>query len=196
MGLDIVIVVVLIALTLFGFRQGFIKGAASMLTPIIGLWLSIHHARSVANWFSPGSTMPAIPIAFAVLAIFVATYLFVRLIRYLAEKLFNSVRLWDMDRFLGGAFGLVRATAVLWIVLAFVFIAYPDGRRAIYRSPIATQILLFGEGMPLLKQKMDKAHGYVTALANPLKRYQAPELPDSETISNLKALQGMNLLGD
>jgi uncharacterized membrane protein required for colicin V production len=195
MGLDIVILIVLAGLTYRGFSQGFLKGAASVLTPIIGLMLAMRYSKGLASWFPVGSgSGNGLQIAFAVLAILVVTYLLVRLVRYLVEKLFDRLRAWNWDRYLGGALGLVKASALCWVILAFVFIAYPAGRKTIVKAPIATQILLLGQSIPSLKQKMDKANTYITALSNPLKRYDLPTRPDSQDnwLDNLQELKKLS----
>jgi uncharacterized membrane protein required for colicin V production len=167
-----------------------------MLTPIVSLWLIMRNSRTVASWFSPKAGSDTLSLVIAVLAIFVATYLAMKFFKYVFTKVFDYFRVWDMDRFLGGALGLFKATALLWIVIAFAFIAYPSGRKAISQSPIATQILLFGEGVPLLQQKFDRANRYVRALSNPLERYTLPSGPaggSGNSLENLKALKEMDL---
>lgn len=199
MGLDLVVIILLAGCALHGFGQGFVRGVSSFLTPVISIWLSLRHARTIASWFSPQSALPTVSLVLAILVILIVTFLGMRLLQCLVSRVFDALRIWELDRFLGCTFGLVRATALLWVVLAFVFIAYPDGRREIYRSPVAMQILVLGEGVPFLHQKMNEANVYVTALANPLKRYELPTLPsesDSTAVINLRAIQGLRLLED
>jgi len=197
MGLDIIVVLVLIGLTIHGYHQGFLKATGSLLTPLVGVWLAARYTRTLAGWLSSRASDNTLCLVFAVLIIFVLTYVAVKLLRYVFQRGFDYFRMWDLDRFLGGAFGLVKATVLLWIVIAFAFIAYPQGRKTISHSPVSTQILLFGEGVPFLHQKLTQAGGYIKGMSNPLERYQLPNLPNDASGTELeKALKGFGAGGN
>ena len=194
MGLDVVVVLVLLGLTLHGYRQGFLKGAGSLLTPIVALWLTFRYSGRLSNCFRGATGDHSSSLVLAIVAILALSYLGIRLLRNIVSRLLDRFHMWDMDQFMGGALGLVKATMIVWIVIAFVFIAYPDGRKAISHSPLSAQILLFGEDAPVLRQKLNQADRYVRGITNPLQRYQLREMPSS--INNpayLEAVKGIDL---
>jgi chromate transport protein ChrA len=194
MGLDVIVVVVLFGLTIHGYRQGFLKGAGSLLTPIVALWLSLRYSGRLSYCFSAATGDHTSALVLAIIAILVVSYLGIRLMRNIFSRLLDRFRIWDMDQFMGGALGLVKATMIIWIVIAFAYIAYPEGRRAISRAPLSAQILMFGEDVPALRQKLNQANRYVKGITNPLQRYQMPELTgDPNNRANAEVMKGLNL---
>ena len=194
MGLDVVVVLVLLGLTLHGYRQGFLKGAGSLLTPIVALWLTFRYSGRLSACFSGATGDHSSALVLAIVAILILSYMGIRLLRNIVSRVLDRFHIWDMDQFMGGALGLVKATVIIWIVIAFVFIAYPGGRKVISQSPLSAQILLFGEDAPVLRQKLNQANRYVQSIASPLQRYQLPELPSSiNNRANLEAVKELDL---
>jgi hypothetical protein len=194
MGLDIFVIVVVVVLTIHGFRQGFLRGAGSVLTPVVGVWLCLRNSRLVASWFSPGSSK-TVSTVIAVLVILAVTYVLVRILSNLLGRLFERVSSVDLDRFLGGTLGLVRAFAMLWVVLTIAFVTWPAGRKAIAGAPLASQIVSMGNRLPGLQREAGKAGKFISSLTAPLKdlKLPTPSSIDSTTIRNLRILDGMPL---
>jgi len=195
MGLDLLVIVVTAVFAIHGYRQGFLKGASWVLTPVIGVWLILRNSRTVAGWLGPSSPN-TIRLVIAVVIILAVTYVAVRILGWLLAKLFDRVQVLDLDQFLGGALGLLRATAILWVILTVGFVVYPSGRKAISHSPLCTQILSLGNGLPFVQRKADEAHRYVAAFTDPLKRWQLPTQQGMDTgtlRSNLRVIEGLDL---
>ncbi len=197
MGLDVIVIAVLVGLTIRGYYQGFLKGTGALLTPVVALWLCLRYAHKLSFWFSGATGNASASLVLAILVILIVSFIGIRIIRNLLSRLFDRLWMWNMDGFLGGAFGLFQATVVLWIFIAFAFIAFPEGRQVIRGAPLSTQILLFGEDMPFLRQKLGQADRYVKEIAKPLDRLRSPTLPAGVSApTNLKALDGLDLGND
>jgi uncharacterized membrane protein required for colicin V production len=197
MGLDVIVITVLVGLTIHGYYQGFLKGAGAFLTPVVALWLCLRYSHRMSFWFSRATGDRAVSLVLAVIVIMVASYVGIRIIRSLASRLFDRLRMWGMDQLLGGALGLFKATMILWVLIAFAFIAYPKGREVIRSSPLSAQILLFGDDVPFLRLKLNQANNYVKGIAKAAERYQLPQSPDGAgDPASAKAIEGLDLGGE
>jgi hypothetical protein len=197
MGLDVIVIAVIMGLTIRGYCRGFLKGSGALMTPVVALWLCLRYAHKLSFWFKGATGNASASLALAILVILIVSFIGVQVLRKQVSRLFDRLRMWDVDGLLGGALGLFQATVVIWILIAFVFIAYPEGRPAIERAPISAQILLFGEDVPYLRRKMGQADRCVKEIAKPLDRLRSPTLPAGVSApADPKAIDGLDLGND
>ena len=197
MGLDVVVITVLAGLAIRGYRQGFLKGSGALLTPVVALWFCLRYAHKLSSQLVGATGNAATSLALAILIILIVSFVGILIVRSLVRRLFERLRMLELDELLGGALGLFQATTILWVLIAFAFIAYPAGRQLICQAPIASQILLFGKNVPFLKRKMVQANRYVGGITNPRGQPQLPTLPKGASApANPQALDGLDLGDD
>ena len=117
-SLDIVIIIPIIA----GFVFGLFKGLIKELTSLAAIFLGIYGAKFfspilagiLVNGFSFSIKM-ARPVAFVIIFIIIVLLLFI-LSRSL-DKLFDSISLGGLNKFIGGLFGALKFALVISIFL-------------------------------------------------------------------------------
>lgn len=119
-AIDIVIIIPL----LWGFWRGFMKGmimeAATLAAFFFGVWGGMHLSESLAklirHWFdSTSAYIPLIAFAFVFVLILMAVFA----VGKMAEKFAEGVALGFVNKFAGGAFGMLKYL-FLFSVLFFV----------------------------------------------------------------------------
>jgi uncharacterized membrane protein required for colicin V production len=186
-----------VGLTIRGYYQGFLKGSSALLTPAVALWLCLRYAHKLSLRFAAATGSASASLVLVILVILVVSFIGIRIIRNLVRRLFDRLRMRDLDKFLGGALGLFQATAIVWVVIAFAFIVYPKGRPAIQRSWISSEILSLGDDVPFLRQKLSQADRYVKSTGNPLDQFRPAAPPESvNALANPKALDDIDFGDD
>src|SRR5215467_9278420 len=112
-GLDWAILGVMLASVLLAAAHGFFFEVFSLAGAVIGYLLAAWGYGHVAPWFLPYVKSPAIADLSGFLTIFFAAVLVAGIIARIVRKLIRAVGLRWIDRFLGGAFGLVRGLVIV-----------------------------------------------------------------------------------
>ena len=109
-------VIVLVALsTLLAFVRGVVRELIALASWIIGIALAIVYANSVAGLFGWLDVTPVVRVVLAFALVFVAVLVVGAFVGLALARAIRAAGLSFVDRFLGGAFGLVRG--VLLVVL-------------------------------------------------------------------------------
>lgn len=122
--IDIIIVLGLIIAVVQGLRKGFIAQVISIVSIILGLWMSFHFADFVSTWLAgyiPGSEQVLKITAFAIILIIVILALWA--LGKLLETTIKIVMLGWLNRLLGVLFSLLKTFLILGLlILAFAAI--------------------------------------------------------------------------
>jgi len=145
MIIDIVIIVMLVWFTIYGCMYGFMRGLCSMVVPAVGLLLALKTYGTIAPVFNRVIHSYPVSAVAAFLLVVGLTWMGARLVRALLLKLVDWSRLSELDRFLGGIFGLARGLALVWLVLAIVLTAFPPSVGVIQHSTASTRLLALAE---------------------------------------------------
>jgi membrane protein required for colicin V production len=116
---DWVLLSVLLLSGLLGLWRGVVKEVFSLLAWIIGFVLSCKFATDAAQWL-PLSWAQGLRMACAWVLIFLLVLLVMGLFASLLKQLLSMVGLGLIDRFLGGVFGVLRATVMLLAITLLV----------------------------------------------------------------------------
>lgn len=148
-GLDWAILGVMLASVLLAAAHGFFFEIFSLAGAVLGYVLAAWGYGHVAPWFTPYVKSPAIADLAGFLTIFFAVVLVAGIIARIIRKVIQAVGLRWFDRFLGGAFGLVRGVVIVTVgVLAFTAFA-PDSPQ-LTGSQLAGYFQLAGGGVSWL----------------------------------------------
>jgi membrane protein required for colicin V production len=144
-GLDWAIFGVMLASVLLAAAHGFFFEIFSLAGAVLGYVLAAWGYGHVAPWFLPYVKSPAIADLSGFLTIFFAAVLVAGIIARIVRRFIRAVGLRWIDRFLGGAFGLVRGLVIVTAgVLALTAFA-PDSPQ-LAGSQLAGYFQLAGGG--------------------------------------------------
>ena len=135
---DIVIPGIIAISALFSLMRGFVREALSLIGWLAAFWIALTFAKSLADLFLSGITLPSVRMVVAFTILFVVTLVLTALINHLAGQLVKRTGLTGTDRMIGMVFGVARGVVV---VAAMVFLA---GLTTLPQDPWWQESLLIG----------------------------------------------------
>jgi len=134
-GLDIVVVIVLLATLILGLIKGLVRQVIGIAAVIAGLILAARYYHQVSGFFGRAfaSERWASIVAFAL--IFIVILLLGGLISYLVCKLLCGP-LRFIDHLLGGVLGLVQGVLICGVIV-FALLAFPVNKQLLTESKLA-----------------------------------------------------------
>lgn len=115
--LDWVLIGIVIASTAAAAVKGFIRELISLATLVAALVIAAVGYARAAVWFEDLTKSHTIALGAGFLVLFLGTMLVGAVVALAAKKLVQTAGLQMFDRFLGGAFGLVRGVLIDCVVL-------------------------------------------------------------------------------
>ena len=123
--LDIIILAILAAGVVHGYRTGFFKQAGGIAGILIGFAMGIALMKPVGAYLVGISGIePALGPVSGFIAVFAGTYLIVQILAKIGESMLGAVKLGGINRILGGGVGGLKAG--LFMSVAFVGLAYVE----------------------------------------------------------------------
>jgi len=148
-GLDWAIVTILVLSVLLAAAQGFLHEVISLAGVVVGYLLAAWEYGRVARWIVPYVKSDAVAESAAFLGIFVAVVIAAGIIGRIASWLARVAGLGWADRLLGAAFGVVRGSAMV-AVLVLALAAFAPGSQWLGRSSLGGYFLIGSRGMSWL----------------------------------------------
>ena len=116
--IDIIIVVCCIPAVFRGISKGFVAQAASLVSLVLGAWLSFKFSGPVAGWLKSFTEMNGTLLqVIAFVLILVIVVLILDLVGKTLDKLIKVVMLGWLNKLLGVAFALLKALLVIGLVI-------------------------------------------------------------------------------
>ena len=144
-AIDWTILAIIMLSVFLATMQGFFFEIFSLAGTVIGYLLAAWGYGRIAPWFMPYVKSDAIADLAGFLTIFFAVILLAGITARIVRRTIKGVGLRWADRFLGGAFGLVRGVVIVTVgVMAFTAFA-PDSPQ-MARSQLAGYFLVAGQG--------------------------------------------------
>src|SRR5439155_7221171 len=144
-AIDWIILAIMMLSVFLATLQGFFFEIFSLAGTVIGYVLAAWGYGRITPWFMPYVKSDAIADLAGFLTIFFAVVLLAGILARIARRAIKTVGLRWADRFLGGAFGLVRGVVMVTVgVMAFTAFA-PDSPQ-MTRSQLAGYFLVAGHG--------------------------------------------------
>jgi uncharacterized membrane protein required for colicin V production len=139
MNLGILLIVA--ACALHGYMQGLVRGVGSFISIMLSLLLAMQACDDLARFFT-SNPQPSTPV---VLASFFAILGLAWLVLYFGRKLLMKIlgryERDTLDQFLGGAVGLGRGVALVWLSLAMLVGMFPASMGVVSRSTASMRLL-------------------------------------------------------
>jgi membrane protein required for colicin V production len=148
-GLDWIILGIMLLSVWLAAVHGFVLEIFSLAGTVIGFLLAAWAYGAMAPWYVPYVKSPAIADLAGFLTVFFAVVVAAAIIARIVRKALRAVGLRWVDRFLGGAFGLVRGVVIVTVgVMAFTAFAPESPQLA--ASQLAQYFQLAGGGVSWL----------------------------------------------
>jgi membrane protein required for colicin V production len=200
---DIAILVILAALTIFGFIKGMAWQIASLASVLVSSGVAIHCSPYAASWF--GSSEPWNRFL-AMLVLFLGTSLAIWILFRLVSGIINRVKLKEFDHQIGAIFGLTKGFLWCMLITFFLVVLTESGRNLVLKSYSGKKICLtiqkaslilpeevtnvLGDYLADFDQKIKEAEADNQFETSPIKTNILP--PDAKN-ENLAGEQGKNL---
>jgi membrane protein required for colicin V production len=136
--------------------KGFMRELISLASVVVGLVVAGMGYARAALWFEDLTRSHEIALGLGFLTLFLATLLVGALAALLARKLIKAAGVQWFDRFLGGAFGLIRGV-VVDSVLLLVLVAFAIKPDAVRQSSLAPYVATGARVIALLMPENVKA---------------------------------------
>lgn len=140
--LDIILIIPLAYGLVQGLRKGLVKEVAGILAVVLGIYLARYFSLSVSQALielTGWATNICTPLSYAV--VFIVVSLSISALSYMLSKIIGAIMLGWLNRLLGAAFGVVKMTLLLSVILNFV--ALMDQFMPIKDKPVVQQSLLY-----------------------------------------------------
>lgn len=144
-GLDWAILGIMLLSVWLAAIHGFVLEVFSLAGTVIGFLLAAWSYWRMAPWFAPYVKSPAIANLAAFLTVFCAVVIVSGIIARIIRKAIRAVGLRWVDRFLGGAFGLVRGVVIATVAVMAITAFAPESPQ-LAGSQLAGYFHLAGSG--------------------------------------------------
>ncbi|HYL92953.1 MAG TPA: CvpA family protein [Alphaproteobacteria bacterium] len=144
-GLDWIIALIIVLSALLAATQGFVFEVFSLAGAIFGFLLAAWNYGRLAPWFLQYVKEPAIADLAGFLTIFFVVVLLAGALARISRWAIHEAGLRWVDRFLGGAFGLVRGIVIVSVGLVAVTAFAPESNE-LSGSRLAGYFLVAGQG--------------------------------------------------
>lgn len=187
---DIIMVVVLVGATIFGFWKGMAWQIASLASLVVSYLASLKFSEQLAPLFG----QPPLNRFAAMAAIYAGTSLVIWTLFRLVSKAIDKVRLEAFDKQLGAIIGFAKGV-LLCLVITFFAVSVPAGRATVIGSQSGHYIVVFLNKAqavvpPELHQVVDPYLNKLEQNLNPNFQPQTTDLQQMWQNSAQSALQG------
>ena len=115
--IDIGILILIFLSALVGFVRGFVREALSLTTWVAAILLAFVFSEELAAKIPFNIPNDLVRLSVSFLLIFVGVLILGSLINHLFNKGINAIGLGGLDRVLGGAFGVIRGSLVVTLIV-------------------------------------------------------------------------------
>ncbi len=160
-GLDLLVLIVILAFVARGLHRGLIKEVFTTLGLFGGLYLAVFETGKIVYYLTPYIPSKFLAYLVAFFVVFFFVYFVVMMIGDALAKLIKVLMLGFFDSFLGGVLGFVEGFFIAGALLLIIYKAFPGGVNAVETGKIAAPIYdrfwsLFGKVWEQQEQKLKK----------------------------------------
>lgn len=188
---DVLMLVVLVGVTIFGFVKGMAWQVASLTSLVLSFFAAVHFSPAIAPFFSREAPWNRF---LAMLTIYLLTWAAIWLLFRVVARVIDRVKLQEFDRQAGAMFGLAKGVLVCIVITFFAVTLSEPARNAVLASRSGYYIaVVIHRATPILPQELRDALGkYIDQLnqnlPDPTKPRERPT--PGETGSGLAPISG------
>lgn len=141
-GLDIVFLIVIVFMALRGVFRGFVREFMAMAAIILGIAVAVIFSGIAAVYIQPWVGAGAWSHVIAFLALFLVTYLVVRIFENALNRLMEKINLESLDRALGFFLGVAEGLLLTFVGVLVLQVQPVFDTRQILAESIIAQFML------------------------------------------------------
>lgn len=141
-GLDIVFLIVIVFMALRGVFRGFVREFMAMAAIILGIAVAVIFSGIAAVYIQPWVGAGAWSQVIAFLALFLVTYLVVRIFENALNRLMEKINLESLDRALGFFLGVAEGLLLTFVGVLVLQVQPVFDTRQILAESIIAQFML------------------------------------------------------
>ena len=149
---DYAVLTVIGASVLVGFWRGVVSEILALAAWVVAFLVARAQGAQVANWLAGQFAEPGLRLAAAYVLVFVGVLIVFAIARMLISLMVKAVGLGVLDRLLGGVFGALRGSLVVWLaVLVAGMTPLPKAdwwRDAMLAPPLETAVIAAKPWLP------------------------------------------------
>lgn len=162
--IDIILLLLVAASTLFGLMKGFVSTVAGVLAWVLGVWLAFLFGSQAASWWANGAEPGMGHYLAGYGSVFIVVMVGVGAVGLLLRTAIRAALLGGIDRLLGGAIGLFRGLLLACVLLVIA------GLTPLTAEPVWQQSQL----RPMLQPGVAWMESHLPALAMPRVNLEHP----------------------
>lgn len=132
--LDLGIIIILFLVALRGYYRGLLQEISVVVGLVVGLVFAAHYYLRLARLVSQWIHTPLYSRIISFLVILVLAYWLIRIAGNLLHRFLSFIYLGSLDRFLGGAFGVLKGAVILGFLLTIITISVPKDSKLLQES--------------------------------------------------------------
>ena len=181
---DILVLIIVIGLTINGYREGLVRGAVKLVGFVITVIIISAMSGTIIRWSGEINLLPPaimVPVVFLIILIIGVTGF--HLLAKLLHSLIHMTPAGFIDSGLGCAFGALKALMVSGLLAVALSLARPDTFLEMqFRTSNTGQplIRLLSESVPLVKRAVHTLYRHITPSGNEPDKYENEKnIPDN-----------------
>lgn len=192
---DILMLIVLLGTTIFGFWKGMAWQLASLASVVVSAVVALRFRGDLAPMFSASEPWNRF---LAMLVLYLGTSLAIWLLFRLVAGFLDRVRLKEFDRQLGAMFGLFKGVLLCVVITFFAVTLSETARQKVLGSNSGRYIaVLIKNATPILPDDVTRVLGeYLDQLDRKLDPTTPPDRAPLEGLKTDEASQGLAALGE
>ncbi|MEO0093922.1 MAG: CvpA family protein [candidate division WOR-3 bacterium] len=162
MGVDLFLLALLLAFTIYGFIKGFVHEIFVTLGLILGIWLGLEKSYLLSSLSPPILVPEPWNQILRFVIVFVTVFLITMLLRVIVKKFVSAIKLDWLDKIIGGVYGFLQGIVIIWALLLIVLTLSPNSQAIFQRSSVSNRILALGKKAPNLSQEFARFRNRIT----------------------------------
>lgn len=162
LGVDLILLGLLLALTIYGFSKGFIHEVFVTLGLSLGIWFGIKKPYFLKSLTSPIILPEPWNQVVSFIIIFVIVFAITMLLGFVIKKIVEAIELEWLDKVIGGFFGFLQGVVIIWVFLLVILIFNQSSAGVIKQSLVSKRILSIDKSVPYLSGELTKLKNRIT----------------------------------
>jgi membrane protein required for colicin V production len=138
--LDIVLFIIIFALSIYGLIRGFVKEIVSIISIVLGLNIALHWYEEAARYLSFLNNQNQQNIL-GFIIVFIGVSLLLSILGKLVSLVLKSINLGCLDHLLGLVLGFVKGVVVACVILLVLVSFLPPSNKVLAGSQLAPSII-------------------------------------------------------
>jgi membrane protein required for colicin V production len=138
--LDIVIIIIISAFSIYGLIRGFVKEIVSIISIVLGFYIALHWHEEAARYLA-GFKNQNLQNILGFIIVFIVASLILSLLGKLVSLTLKGIDLGCIDHLLGLVFGFAKGVFVVCVILLVLVSFLPPSNKVLAKSQLTPAII-------------------------------------------------------